>query len=258
MIARDLRGIFIAAAGEADDDGVIFRFAAGKFHRRGDGVRAFQSRQNAFGAGEGVEGGHGVFVEAIGVADAAGVFPIAVFGADAGVVEAGGHRVDVAGLAVVVLHHVAVAAVQDAGLAVAERGGVVAGLRAAAAGFDADEGDFFVFDERIEHAGRVAAAADAGDDRVGQAAELLARLLDRFFADDRLEIADDPRERMRADDGAEDVVRRVSTLDIQSRMASLMASRSVREPLETGRTSAPSSFMLNTFGAWRRMSSSPM
>ena len=27
-----------------------------------------------------------------------------------------------------------------------------------------------------------------------------------------------------------------------------MASRSVREPLETGRTSAPSSFMLNTFG----------
>ena len=37
-----------------------------------------------------------------------------------------------------------------------------------------------------------------------------------------------------------------------------MASRSVREPLVTGRTSAPSSFMLKTFGRCRRMSSSPM
>ena len=165
--------------------------------------------RDSFVAGEGVEGGHRVFVEAVGVGDAAGVFPVAVFGADAGVVEAGGHRVDVARLAVVVLHHVAVAAVEDAGLAVAERGGVVAGFRAAAAGFDADERDLFVLDERIEHAGRVAAAADAGDDRIRQAAELLARLLDGFAADDRLEIADDPRERMRADDGAEDVVRRL-------------------------------------------------
>ena len=65
-----------------------------------------------------------------------------------------------------------------------------------------------MLDERIEHAGRVAAAADAGDDHIRQPAELLARLLDRFAADDRLKIADDPRERMRADDRAEDVVRR--------------------------------------------------
>ena len=41
-------------------------------------------------------------------------------------------------------------------------------------------------------------------------------------------------------------------------MASLMASRSVREPLVTGRTSAPSSFMLKTLSFCRRMSSSPM
>ena len=109
-----LGGVFVAAAGEADDDRVIFRFAAGEFHRFGDGVRAFERGQDAFVAGEGVEGGQGVFVEAVGVGDAARVFPVAVLGADAGVVEAGGHRVDVAGLAVVVLHHVAVAAVEDA------------------------------------------------------------------------------------------------------------------------------------------------
>ena len=41
----------------------------------------------------------------------------------------------------------------------------------------------------------------------------------------------------------------VSTLPIQSRIASLMASRRVREPLVPGRTSSPSSFMLKTWGA---------
>ena len=98
-----------------------------------------------------------------------------------------------------------------------------------------------MLDERIKHARRVAAAADAGDHHVGQAAELFAALLDRFSADDRLKIADDQRKRMRADDGADDVMRGCRRDAIQSRIASLMASRSVREPLVTGRTSAPSS-----------------
>ena len=87
---------------------------------------------------------------------------------------------DVAGLAVFVLHHVAEAAVEHAGLAVAERGGMVAGLRPRPPASTPTSCDCLVLDERIEHAGRVAAAADAGDDRIGQAAELLARLLDRL------------------------------------------------------------------------------
>ena len=49
-----------------------------------------------------------------------------------------------------------------------------------------------------------------------------------------------------------------STDDTQSRMASLMASLSVRLPMVTGMTSAPSSFMRATLSAWRRVSSSPM
>ena len=56
-------------------------------------------------------------VAAIGVADAAAVFPVAVLGPDAGVVQARGDRVHVAGLAVVILHHVAETAVQHARLA---------------------------------------------------------------------------------------------------------------------------------------------
>ena len=43
--------------------------------------------------------------------------------------------------------------------------------------------------------------------KFGQPAELLAALLDRFAANDRLKIAHDPRKRMRADHRAENVVR---------------------------------------------------
>ena len=50
----------------------------------------------------------------------------------------------------------------------------------------------------------------------------------------------------------------VSTFVIQSRIASLVASFSVRLPNSTGRTSAPSRFMRSTLGRCRRMSSSPM
>ena len=50
----------------------------------------------------------------------------------------------------------------------------------------------------------------------------------------------------------------VSTFVIQSRIASLVASFSVRVPKSTGRTSAPSSSIRSTLGRCRRMSSSPM
>ena len=45
--------------------------------------------------------------------------------------------------------------------------------------------------------------------RSGKRPKLRQRLLARFAADDRLKIAHDPRKRMRADDRADDVVRRL-------------------------------------------------
>ena len=50
----------------------------------------------------------------------------------------------------------------------------------------------------------------------------------------------------------------VATFVTQSRIASLTASLSVAVPDVTARTSAPRLRMRRTFGAWRRMSSSPM
>src|SRR4051794_30869900 len=101
-------------------------------------MRRFEGGEDAFGFGEELEGVEGFGVGDTGVGDALVVLPVAVFGADAGVVEAGGDAVDVGGLAVVVLEDVGECAVEDAGLALGEGGGVLAEGGAAAAGFDAD------------------------------------------------------------------------------------------------------------------------
>ena len=58
----------------------------------------------------------------------------------------------------------------------------------------------------VEGSDGVGAAADTGDDRVGQAPLLLKNLLLDFSGDDGLEIADDGGEGMGAHDGAQAVV----------------------------------------------------
>ena len=65
----------------------------------------------------------------------------------------------------------------------------------------------FIFEERIKKADGVRAAADAGDQQIGQALFLLQNLPARFVADDALEIAHHHRIRMRAVSGAENVMR---------------------------------------------------
>lgn len=85
---------------------MVFFHRAGGGHGLGDGVAGFDGGEDAFGFGEGLEGVECGGVADLGVLDAAGVVPVAVFGADAGVVEAGGDGVDGGGLAVGVLEDV--------------------------------------------------------------------------------------------------------------------------------------------------------
>ena len=126
--------------------------------------------------------------------------------ADAGVVQARRDGVRFDGLAVVVLHQVGAGAVQHAGLAERDGGGVAAGFDAFAAGLEAVDLDRGIVQEAVEDADGVRAAADAGAHGVGQTVGLLQDLGAGFLADDLVEVADHGRERVRAGGGAQQVV----------------------------------------------------
>ncbi len=88
---------------------------------------------------------------------------------------------------------------QLAGLALAQRRGVAAGLvQAFAGGLDADQVHTFVAQEGGEDAHGVGASAHAGGHVVRQAAVLGQELLSRFRADDGLEVTHHFREGVRA------------------------------------------------------------
>src|SRR3546814_8854686 len=92
-----------------------------------------------------------------------------MFGADAGIVESGGDAVRLGDLTVLVLEQIGFVAVEDAGAAAGEAGGV-APVEPFARGLDADDLDPRIVEEGMEQADRVGAAADRGDQHVGQAA----------------------------------------------------------------------------------------
>ena len=170
-------------------------------------MAGLQRRQDAFGARELVERGQRLVVGDADVFGTAGVLEERVFRADAGIVEAGGDRMRLDDLAVVVAQHVGAVAVQHAGAARGQRCGVVPGRDALARRFGADDAHVAVVEERMEDADRVAAAADAGGDRVRKAAVFGQHLRARLAADDGVEVADHARVRIGAGDGADDVER---------------------------------------------------
>ena len=119
----------------------------------------------------------------------------------------------VADLPVLVLQQVGAVAVQHAGLAAVQRGRVQPGLDAVAAGLDADHRHARIVEERVEQPHRVRAAADAGDERVGQPALGLLQLRARLVADHRLEVAHHRRIGVRPGDRADHVERVVDMGD---------------------------------------------
>ncbi len=204
--AGDFHAVFVAASGEIDDEDLFLGHGFGEIEGVGDGVGGFEGGDDAFALGGDLQSGEGLLIRDGIVLNAAGVFPIGVFGADAGVIETGGDGVNVSSLAVGVLEDVAEGAVKDARVAHGEGGGVLAETASASAGFRAVEFDSGVFDEGVEDAGGVGTATDARDDGVREAAEVVEGLLAGFDADDGLKVADDGGEGMGAGDGADDVV----------------------------------------------------
>jgi hypothetical protein len=96
---------------------------------------------------------------------------------------------------------------QHARGAAAEARRVLADFVAPPAGFDADQFDCPIGHKRVEHADGVAPAAHAGENGIGQAAFGFQNLAARLLADARMEIAHHHGIRMRAQRGAEQVVR---------------------------------------------------
>ena len=158
-------------------------------------------------------GGERLVVRRADVLRAAGVAQVRVLGPDARVVEAGGDRVRVENLAVVVGEHRRARAVQHRRATRAER--------RRARRLDADQ-PHVVVDEAREDPDRVRAAADARDDRVGQpslGASTCSRA-SRPITD--CSSRDQLRVRVRADARADQVVRR---LDVRDPVADRLARR---------------------------------
>ena len=111
-------------------------------------------------------------------------------------------------LPVLVLHEVGAIAVEDPGLARAQRRRVLARLETQASRLHADELHVGVRNVRVENAHRVRSAAHARDDRMRLAAAAHRRhLREAFLADDGIEVAHHHRIRVRSRDGADDVER---------------------------------------------------
>src|SRR5581483_6040123 len=164
----------------------------GREHARvGQRVARLERRDEALQATELTEGVQRVLVVHRDVPRAAALLEEAVLWSDARVIYTGGDAVRSGDLPPVVLEDVAARPVQDAHAPAAERRGVSAEPRAATPGFDADQFHAAVIHEACEEADRVAAAANAGKHRVGQAPLVLQYLGAGFAADDRLEVAHD-------------------------------------------------------------------
>ena len=178
-----------------------------ELHRVGNRMRRLERRQDAFESCERLEA-----VERLGIRD------VRVFGAtelaqprvlrsDRGVIKAGRDRMRQLDIARVVLQDERARPLQHAGAAAGEAGGVAARRDRLAAGFDANQPHARVVEESVEDPDGVAAAADAGDDDVGQPSRLVENLRARLASDHRLELAHHQRVRMRAERRAKQVVR---------------------------------------------------
>ncbi len=95
---------------------------------------------------------------------------------------------------------------QNAGGAGRNGGTVFFSGKAFTAGFNADDTDALVVKERMEDADGIRSATDGRDDHIRQAAFRLEHLCLGFLADDRLEVTNHLRVRMRTGSGADQVV----------------------------------------------------
>ena len=166
---------------------------------------------DAFGAAQIVKCRQRLRVGDAHILCAADVLEPSVFGTDAGVVQAGADAVRLGYLPVVVLQDIGAVAVQHARAAALQRRGVLAAVEPFARGLHANQARLRVRDVGMEDPHRVAAAAHAGEHRVGLACmtcllrEHLRHLLQAFLSDHALKVAHHHRVGMRSGHRSNDI-----------------------------------------------------
>src|SRR5438093_1442479 len=153
--------ILVTATGEADEHVGVRAIPQTDVREVGDRMRRLERGDDALGPRQDAERFERLRIGARHVLDATGLVQERMLGPDAWIVEAGGHRVRLADLAVLVLQHVAARAVEHADAAAADRRRVLAALDAEPARLHATQPHLAVLEERAEHADRIRPAADA-------------------------------------------------------------------------------------------------
>ena len=135
------------------------------------------------------------------------ILEIAVFGTDAGVIQPCRYTVRRAYLPVGILQQITHRPVQHPRAPGGKGGGMFAGVQTLAPRLQAHEAHGGIGDKGMERAHRVAAAADAGQDIIGQPPLRRQDLRPRLAPDDALEIPHHRRVRVRPHDAADQVMR---------------------------------------------------
>ncbi len=205
--------VLVAPAGEIHDQNVIRR----QLWRQPDTfrhcVRALERGHNAFGPGQPHGRLQGLFIGSRNILRPTRVMQGRMLRPDGGVVQAGGDRVGQRDLASIVLQEVRVGALQHAGASAVEAGGVAAQRRATAARLDADQPDTRLIDKVIERANRIGPATHAGQHCRRQPGFLLQDLLLDLLPDHAMKVTDHGWVRMRAEDAAQQIMRRAHVGD---------------------------------------------
>ena len=137
-------------------------------HHMRDRMRGFQGRNDAFQPAGELERIQGFLIRHRDIIHAARLLEPGMFRPDAGIIEAGRDRMRFQNLAVRILQQIGLGAVQHAGRAFGERGGVMGRFHPLARRLDAMNGDVGIVEERMEQPDGIGAAADAGDEHIGQ------------------------------------------------------------------------------------------
>ena len=127
--------------GQVDDQNRLLARLLGQLQRMGEGVGGFEGADDPFRAGEQGEGVERLLIGRADIVGAAAVLEEGVLGPDRRIIEPGRDRPAFADLAMLVLQHIGLRAVQDAGPAAQQGRAMLAPVEPLPGGFDADQAD---------------------------------------------------------------------------------------------------------------------